>query len=241
MLILPYKLSSASAKELAMALGIKRTSRLLNRPDVINWGCNDPSLTQTINTGPAVAETADKIAAFRMMAAANVPTVEWTTNHVQAQQWYDEGNTVYCRTLTKAFGGRGIVVANKEDGVALVRAPLYTKYFKNKEEYRVHVGKTAQGYVVIFAQQKKKRREEDVNFKIRNHENGWVFCTEGVDIPEPVRTAALAALASSKLVFGAIDIGFRVRDGHAAVFEINTAAGITGKTTAAYAEFFKGL
>lgn len=241
MLILPYKLGSASAKELAQAMGIKRTSRLLNRPDVINWGCNDPSLTQTINTGPAVAETADKVAAFRMMTAANVPTVEWTTDRAQATAWYEEGHTVYCRTLTKASGGRGIVVASKESGVALVNATLYTKYFKNKEEYRVHVGKTAEGIRVIFAQQKRKRREEEVNFKIRNHENGWVFCTEGVDIPDAVRTAAIAAIASSRLVFGAIDIGYRVRDNKAGVFEINTAPGIVGKTVLAYSEFFQGL
>lgn len=249
MIILPYKMGSEGAKNLAQALNIKRSKRTINRPNVINWGRGDPHLVQTINSGGAVALASGKISFLGHMAEFNihnpeakVPIIDFSLDQQTAQRWWEEGHVVFCRTLTRANGGRGIVLADKAANTPIVPAGLYTKYFKNKHEYRIHVGMLNGNPSLIFAQQKKKQREnENVSYKIRNHDNGWVFCTEGVEIPDVVMQAAFGAVQVCGLHFGAVDVGYREIDNKAAVFEINTAPGIIGKTVDAYAAYFLTL
>jgi len=115
----------------------------------------------------------------------------------------------------------------------IVEAPMYTKYVKKQDEYRVHVFDGE----VIDVQQKKKRQlvpNEDVNYQIRNSANGWVYCRDAVVVPDCVRTAAVAACAALGLDFGAADVGYNCAGQSAVVYEVNTAPGLEGTTLERY-------
>ena len=137
------------------------------------------------------------------------------------------------RKLLRASKGRGIILAGREETVPIVPAPLYTKYVKKQDEYRVHVVRG----VIIDVQHKRKRKErnnEDVDYQIRNCRNGWVFCRGGVDAPECVRSASIAAVTALGLDFGGVDVGYNAHHGTACVYEVNTAPGIEGTTLQKY-------
>jgi glutathione synthase/RimK-type ligase-like ATP-grasp enzyme len=115
----------------------------------------------------------------------------------------------------------------------VVDAPLYTKYIKKADEYRVHVFDGE----VIDVQQKRKRQEvenEDVDYQIRNSTGGWVFCRAEVDIPDICLSMARRAVSALGLTFGAVDIGYNRREDMAYVFEVNTAPGLEGTTLDTY-------
>ncbi len=124
---------------------------------------------------------------------------------------------------------RGNVVRRTE----LVNAPMYTKYVKKADEYRVHVFDGE----VIDIQQKRRRQElsrHEVDFQIRNTDSGWVFCRDDVDCPDGVRSTAVSAVSALRLDFGAVDIGYNRHQGAATVYEVNTAPGLEGTTLEKY-------
>ena len=115
----------------------------------------------------------------------------------------------------------------------VVDAPLYTKYVKKADEYRVHVF----GGEVLDVQQKRKRQEvpnDEVDYQIRNLAGGWVFCRDNIDCPSSVRELAVGAVRALGLDFGAVDIGFNRHNGVGYVFEVNTAPGVEGSTLDKY-------
>ena len=87
-------------------------------------------------------------------------------------------------------------------------------------------------------QQKRLRRgteKNDLTYKVRSYANGWVFCREGIELPQCVTDASLAAVKCLALDFGAVDVGYNRKEDRAAVFEVNTAPGIEGTTLEVYA------
>jgi glutathione synthase/RimK-type ligase-like ATP-grasp enzyme len=115
---------------------------------------------------------------------------------------------------------------------------LWTKYFKKRQEFRIHVW----GNDVLDIQEKRKRRgAEGVDTRVRSHENGWVFCRDGVTCPQAVSLAAVAAVQALGLDFGAVDIGWNEHYQMPAVFEVNTAPGIEGTTAERYVSKIKEL
>lgn len=247
MVIMPYKLKSRSARRLAEALGIRRVrpnGRFRNNfgHTIINWGCPRQPVfpaDRIINNPDNVALASNKALSLEIFSSRGVPTVEYTKCCETALSWLREGFMVVCRTLLRANSGKGIVLAKKEED--LIDAPLYTKYFKKKLEFRVHV---AFGEVVDI-QQKRKRSEldrEQVNFQIRNASNGWVFCRNDIDeVPDDVKEAAKKSIVALGLDFGAVDVGFNVAKGLPAVFEVNTAPGLEGTTLENYCHLFGKL
>ena len=127
---------------------------------------------------------------------------------------------------------RSVLVHPSADG-RIPHAPLYTKYIKKADEYRVHVF----GGKVLDVQQKRKRQcvdNADVNYQVRNARNGWVFCRGGVAAHERVIDAGVRAVAALDLDFGAADVGWNARNESATVYEVNTAPGVEGSTLEAY-------
>ena len=123
---------------------------------------------------------------------------------------------------------------------AIIEAPLYTKYVKKADEYRIHV---VDGHVIDI-QQKRKRKEilnEDINYQVRNACNGWVFCRDNVTCPTVCLELAVAAVSALSLDFGAVDIGFNTRSKTAVVYEVNTAPGLEGTTLDKYYNAFRQL
>lgn len=141
------------------------------------------------------------------------------------------------RTKLNGHSGAGIVLAAREEDVP-ENCPLYVRYIKKKHEYRVHVafGK------VIDVQQKKKRVDYDgtVDYAVRNHHTGWVYCRDEVSIPESCVGYCLLAIAALSLDFGAVDVIYNAHHNSYTVLEINTAPGLEGTSVENYANCFYG-
>lgn len=242
--VYPYKLGSRSASVLAehlresghRAFKVRPDGRYRYRPNhiVINWGSAlkpawDNGGVYYLNHPDNVAIASNKRLTFEAFSQGDVPTVDWTEDRETAASWLENGHTVIARKLLRASAGRGVVAV--EPGDNLVNAPLYTKYLKKKYEYRIHVFNKE----VIDVQQKRKERGENVDTKIRNHSNGWVFCRNDIDEPPAaVLKAAVDAVDSLGLLFGAVDIIYNQHYDRAAVLEVNTAPGLEGSTVHSY-------
>lgn len=254
LILYPYNLGSQSARNLA---GVFETRRV--RPNgkyryrrnhlVVNWGNGHipqwgtvQALANMINKPQNVSITADKLRAFQRLneGACRDFLVPWTTRREEAVAWLRNPvyaglkNAVVCRKLTRAYSGRGIVFAENEEQVE--PAPLYTRYKPKETEFRVHVSTR---YGIIDAQEKRRRNDQELLDKyIRSYDNGWVFCREEVLLPEQVKEAAMLAVSSLGLDFGAVDIGYHSRHG-VAIYEVNTAPGLEGQTLHNYVSMFK--
>jgi glutathione synthase/RimK-type ligase-like ATP-grasp enzyme len=253
-IIYPYNQGSRSARALSFNLGEYRAKRV--RPDgkykhkwdshaIINWGSSDiPNWHRDersklwINHATVVDRATDKVQCLQLLKDAGVPVPEFTTNRYTAEEWTRRGMIVYCRTLTRASAGRGIILASFPSEIR--NAPLYTKKLPIKGEYRVHV---CNGKVIDY--QKKRKREEaiengDINENIRNLSSGYVYCRNNLTRIEDNEKLAVMATNTLNLHFGAVDI---IRDiNHKSyVLEVNTAPGLEGITLINYTNAIKEM
>jgi len=241
--LFPYKMGSLSGKALANALGIKRihpTYEAKRRDIIINWGNSRPTdsvpyAQNDLNKHEAIALACNKLKTFTKLSSNGFEDLpNWCTGILNAVNWINDGDKVYCRTSLTGHSGSGIVVASSID--ELVDAPLYTRNTKHKHEFRVHVFKDK----VIDVQQKRRRIGYDgPDTGIRNHSNGYIYARSTVEYPNELLTASIKAVELLGLDFGAVDIGYRERDNKIFLFEVNTAPGLTGTTLLKYAQTFK--
>jgi glutathione synthase/RimK-type ligase-like ATP-grasp enzyme len=248
--LLPYKAGSASAKALASVLGAKRIklegSSFQPGPSkvVINWGSTSPPgpLGESVLNPPDVIKKAsNKLTFFQTVKGAECDKIIppfWASASEIPPSVFDGDGMVVCRTVLAGHSGAGIVLASSPEEV--VAAPLYTLYLKKKDEYRLHFGKKADGSSTCFIVQRKAKKNgaENVDWKIRNHQNGFVYVRDGVVPPDVVVQVADKAFSLSGLDFGAIDVIYNENAGKAYVLEINTAPGLEGQSVTDYATFF---
>lgn len=247
-----YNRFSEGAKALADAMGIKRIKHGNSRfrpganKKVINWGCGSTDLFQIlgdniINIPQSVRNCGNKLKFFQIMShemldEEDKPRLpEWTTDAAVAQSWSAAGSLVVARTILNGHSAAGLVIINPGD--PWTEAPLYTKYVKKQDEYRVHIVNGR----VIDVQKKAKRRdfEGEHNHQVRNLANGYIYMREGVVAPDDVLEQAKRGMACSGLDFGACDVLWNNHFQQAYLLEINTAPGLTGSTLTAYAEAFR--
>lgn len=259
MFIFPYKAGSASAKVLSAELTAKRIklegSAFKGSPKktVINWGASavsdEVAKCNIINPPEAVALASNKLKFFEKVDDSNDNIYEededfddivnfpsFTTSKRTAARWLNSGKVVVERHKLTGNSGEGIRLVENEDD--LQTAPLYVQYVPKKQEYRVHV---ANGMVVDL-QRKARRRDvadEDINWRIRNHDNGFIFQRNDLVVPPQVERQAVNACKAVGLDFGAVDIVFNDHQQKAFVLEINTAPGLTGSTLEGYVKRFK--
>jgi len=238
--IYPYKQGSRSARALADALGGRvlrlQGSAYRRRPQdtIINWGSSATNdFTTGLNTWQAVSRAGNKLRSFQSMQEAGVQIPQFWT---QMEDIPDDAFPIVCRTILNGHSGRGIVIANNRG--ELVPAPLYVKYMKKRDEYRIHVGRNG-----IIAIQRKAipNGTVPVDTRIRNHHNGYIFVRGDVNPPEQVLTQASLAINALGLDFGAVDIIWNNHHQLATVLEVNTAPGLEGQTITDYANYFRGL
>ena len=249
-IIYPYKMHSGSAKRLADALNTRRVRpNGLYQPRskhlIVNWGNSSiptwaMNAAQLLNPPYEVRLACNKLYALNDLDFHNVPIPAFTCDPAVARGWLQDGDSVVSRYLLNSHSGKGIVIDSLDSYDIFIhreRAPLYVKYFKKKHEYRVHVfnGK------VIDVQQKRKRRETDVNYQIRNHANGWVYCREDVSPPPEALDIAVKAVAALGLDFGAVDVAYNQHYDKCVVFEVNTAPGSFGHTHDVYVNAIKEM
>lgn len=249
MFLYPYNTNSEGAKGLANSLGIKRIkqegSRFVGSKDklVINWGCSrmnpEVSKSEVINNPEAVRIASNKLEFFRA-CKESLFLPPYTERIDNARMSIEDGYQVVCRTILNGHSGAGIVLASTVD--ELVDAPLYVRYIPKKSEYRVHVFKGQ----VIDVQRKARRKDipdDQVNWKIRNHDNGFIYSRneELGAVPARVLTAAMDVMGRVGLDFGAVDVIHNDKRGHAYALEINTAPGLSGETLERYTHLFNSL
>lgn len=240
--IIPYKMGSASAKALATALGTKRvrqTGRPIWKP-LINWGCSQITREYTgllLNEPSRVALAVNKLSAFNTMSTAGVPLPAFTESREQAVNWLAVGYIVVCRTRLTGHSGEGIVIASTPDQI--VDAPLYVRYLPKANEYRIHVGSGN----VFFTQRKARKMDvpdEEVNWQVRNLSGGFIYANQNIEASDEMKNAAITAVQSLGLDFGAVDV-LETPRGRIAVLEVNTACGLSGTTLEKYVEYFQSL
>jgi glutathione synthase/RimK-type ligase-like ATP-grasp enzyme len=244
--IYSYNQGSRSAKALSEALGgkvLKRVgSKYKQRPDdlIINWGAGDCPFKgrRVANQPEAIALAANKLTAFKKMEEHNVNMPAFYTKREDIP---NDAYPVMARTVLTGHSGRGIVVCNGPDN--LVPAPLYVKYVKKQDEYRIHVlRKPGEATSIISIQRKAKRRDvAQADFMIRNLANGFVFVRDGVAPPEDVLEQSKKAVEALGLAFGAVDVIWNERQRKAYVLEVNTAPGLEGQTVEDYANAFRNI
>ena len=248
--IAPHDIYSHGAKELAKALKAVRIfpekSRYKYRRGhvVINWGRSSiPWYRREMNVfnrPENVSKAICKIDTFNALRSGNVSVPDFSTSINDAKTWITQGFTVFCRTLTRASAGKGIVVAREAKD--LVKAPLYVKYKKKKSEFRVAV---IGGKVIDFTQKKRAKEGSETESPndnlIRSHEKGWVFCRESVTLPNGVANLAIQAVKVLGLDFGAVDIIYNEKEKQAYVLEVNTAMGLEGTSINRYGKAFTEL
>ncbi len=231
------------SKALAEKLGIRRIkhkgSTFKGAPHkvVLNWGSSnlpeEVMKCRIINNPEAIATASHKTKAFQAMLEGEVSIPDFTADKEEAKGWLKDGNKVVARQKLQGSGGDGIVLIEKEED--FVDAPLYVRYIPKKDEYRVHVFAGD----VLDVQQKKRKKDvadDEVNWQIRNHGNGFIFAREGVAPPQDVIDEAVNAVQALGLDFGAVDIVYNEKQSKAYVLEVNTAPGLEGTTLDNYAE-----
>ena len=245
--VIPYRAGSRGATALSRSLGGMclrlNGSRFRPRRDdvLINWGNVDPPIQPTLNNCD-LRQVSNKLIFFNNQLTAgleeNMPTF-WRNRNDIPNDVFERDGKVVCRTVLAGHSGEGIVIANTPE--ELVAAPLYTKYIKKQDEYRIHVGRR-NGETYIISVQKKARRHDHENpdWQVRNHANGFVYARQDVVPPQEVLDAAQRSLAATELDFGAVDVIYNQRHNRAYVLEINTAPGLEGQTVDDYANFFRG-
>lgn len=237
--IYPYKLASASSKQIAEALRNthgRKTIRVYPdrkyRPSgddiIINWGnAHRPEwkYANILNKPEAVALAVNKLVTFKKLEEQGVRTVPFTTDREVANEW----RTIFERHALNGHSGAGIKVTTRGNvGVA----PLYTKGLLPCEEYRVHVFK---GEVIDYS--KKVKHEggdliESNDELVKNKAAGWEFLRD-VKQREGVCKRALEAVAALGLDFGSVDV---IRhDNKSYVLEVGTAAGLSPRGVEIYA------
>ena len=241
LIIVPYKMGSASCKALKEALVAAGVHALQVKPDsptfrprdsdryIYYGGLHNGWWAQTPRTTLNIVRyyATNKWHSFGILKDANLSTVEWTTDKTVAATW---PTTVARATLT-GHSGQGITI--HQQGEQLPTVPLYTKYMKKTFECRIHVmnGKVIDGQI-----KKKRANAEETNTLVRNIHTGWVYCREGYTPAEEAKQLAIAAVAALGLDFGAVDLIYNQYYNQYYILECNTAPGLTGTTLNNYVQ-----
>lgn len=210
------------------------TSFRRKRETLLNWGNSRPGFDLTglkiINRPEAIRLSSNKLTALQRLKEGGVTVPEFTTSRDVALQWIKDGRKAIARTILSSHSGNGIVVI--KEALEMVYAPLYTRYFKKENEFRVHV---FMGKVIDYTEKKAKLdKGPGYNPLIRTNNNGWVYCRSNIlDVPQ-VKEQALKAVKTLGLDFGAVDVMWN--GAKAVVLEVNTAPGLCDSTAAKYAQ-----
>lgn len=247
MLLYPYSPASQSSKDLAAAIDIKRAKhegKAIKTDLLINWGASSIAREyngEILNNPEAIANAVNKLSAFKTLKG-HVTLPPFTESLEEANKWLEEGATVVARTKLTAHSGEGIVIVDSDSNEKLPAAKLYTKYIPKSDEYRLHVFRGN----VFFIQRKARDKDipdDKVNWKVRNHQNGFIYANKDVAFDKKAEAfkEATAAVKALGLDFGAVDLIYNKKQGKYYVLEVNTACGLSGSTLDAYAKVFKGL
>lgn len=246
---------SEGARQLALQSGFKRlrhqgsTYRGSKDRTVINWGsrtCPEEVMKSTIVNPPHLVErAANKLSFFKLMDQPNGPRIPpYSVHSDDAITWLVDNHKVCIRATVNGHSGIGLTIANRNSIDTLIPAPLYTLYIPKKHEYRIHF---AFGKIIDIQRKALRTTDEDgnpitheeIDWKIRNLANGFVFIRNDIKCPDDVLLQAELAYKLTELNFGAVDVIWNEKEKKAYVLEINTAPGLCNTTITSYTKAFK--
>lgn len=171
----------------------------------------------------------NKIEQFQRFSVSKTNCPPWTTDPSKVGEL--GGKTCFARTLINSTNGRGIIEFSVENQTP-PRAPLYVAYIPKRAEYRVHV---FHGEVIDIQQKRKKRGfEEERNTRVRNVDNGYVYCRDGINPPDGITDLAVSAVNACGYEYGAVDIIYNEKRNQCYVLEVNSRPGLMGTTLDKY-------
>jgi hypothetical protein len=176
--------------------------------------------------------TLDKIQQLTRFKEHNVPHPSFETDRSRLR---DTGKQIwFARTLIKATNGRGIVEFDLRSERDIPVAPLYTEYIPKRAEYRFHVFNGN----VIDVQEKRKKRDfgDGRNTRVRNVNNGYVYCRDAVNPPDGAADIAVRAVQAVGYQYGAVDLIYNEHRNQCYVLEVNSRPGLMGTTIDKYVE-----
>jgi glutathione synthase/RimK-type ligase-like ATP-grasp enzyme len=157
----------------------------------------------------------DKVTQYRRFDEARIPAPDWTQDRERAGEWLGAGRSVVVRTLLRGYDGHGVSVV--APGEALPPAAVYSRYIPKQHEFRVNVLKGDALQILERRRRNGSRGDE----RIRNSDNGYVFCRDGFVEPEGIRALAISATEAVGYNFGGVDI-IQTEEG-LKVLEVNSA------------------
>lgn len=247
--IWPYHRLSRSAKALAEAMKVKRYDTRKYEGEeletVINWGSQSSIIkAKTLLNKPSCVKVCSDKVKFFSAVKDKVRIPAYTESLEEALEFIKKGETVLGRKR-RGYGGTDIVFY-EDDPDVFAMSDFFSVYKKKKDEYRVHVI----GDKIILVQKKSLRltddegnpvNKDDIDFRIRNHANGFIFKRNDIDPPKDVLDQAFAAVKAVGLDFGAVDVIYNNYERQAYVLEVNTAPGLEGTTVFDYAKAMNEL
>lgn len=244
-MVLPYNPNSEGAIAVAEALeGLRirlRDSQYVYREGdcVINWGNGDSGdilrLPEHAMLNPNVNICINKKKFFERMQGHNiVPPFAFTKPEAIRHLAFP----ILCRTRIEGADGDGCVVADDANGMET--ASLYTQLLEKTAEYRIHMGRTFGGEIVLIAAQKKRViSDHRVDPRIWTGDSVVLDYLEPHELPRHVFEVTKRSMELMPELHFA---GFDTIDTHAhgaRVVEANSAPLLTPTVTRKYAEFFK--
>lgn len=258
--ILPYNKRSASYRALTKALDLKFPTMVdlenasingVRFQTLINWGSgNIPGYVRemaktVVNVPTAVNICRNKVKFFEAVAKAGVRIPEFTLDLDTALKWVQDGRTVMGRQATGSCGTD--IVFYEDNPGDFQNSQFWVQYKKKKHEFRVHI---FEGEVISLQQKAIRTNDEQgqpipsgtIDFRIRNHRNGFIFKRNDITVPDDVIAQSILAVKSIEgLTFGAVDVIYNQYEDKAYVLEVNTAPGLEGTTLEDYTKAFKSL
>ena len=251
-ILLPYNDFSNGARELAKALNIMRVQRQRTPLDTlkdvkvcINWGLTStPKLLKAgkiINSFKLTGICSNKVKFFEFMADKDVRIPVWTGDLETALSWAEKGEVVMGRSATGSCGSD--ITFYGDDTEKFNSSDFFVQYKKKKHEFRLHLVRNGDEIGLFLSQKKTARATDDdgnpidtkdLDWRIRNHANGFIFARNGFTVPEDCKVQATNAFRATGLDFGAVDVIYNEHERRAYVLEINTAPGLDGSTVEDY-------
>lgn len=216
LVLVPHSMEYAGARRIAEALTEKVGHRV--------WRVKPDRIGQRIAF--VFPRGTSKLTQYQKFKENGIDCPDFTEDKAEARQWVAAGDVVVCRGYLRGYDGHGITVAASE--AELVDAPLYTRYVKKKQEFRVNV---LNGEVISVHERRRRRDATATDTRIRNSANGYVFCRDGFEEPEGIRDLAIKAAAAIGYGLGGVDIGYNHHYNRLFVLEVNAAPDV-GKTDA---------
>jgi len=239
-ILYPYKVGSASSKQLKERLGglqVYPDRNYRNKIDdlVINWGNSKvpnwmSDSIKWLNKPSAVGNASNKLKALQILSENNILVPLFKDNPISAGDIYGK---VVVRHKLDGHSGEGIEIFNTSDNLPV--APLYTRFIPARAEYRVHV---FDGNVIDMSKKVRLNPDEEEfvseeHRMVKSHQNGWTFARGGIKFNTELGRIAIKSIQALGLDFGAVDI-IRGEDGEYYVLECNTACGMADSTENSY-------